>query len=364
MDNLLNTFKSAEEYVRSWRYYSTTLVRTMRAAGLVVGVFLIGTLGYWLLSGMEYDLLRCAFMTVITLTTVGYHEVIPVTAHPGMEAFTIVLIVSGMGCVLYFASSLTAFIVDGELRNLIRLRHMEQQIDQLENHFVVAGIGNTGEYVLDEMLRSNRDCLVIDRSRDRIDAVREELDAQFPYIAGDATDDSILVDAGIERANALICSLGTDRDNLFVTISARSLNPNLKIVTRGSHPESEQKFKMAGATSVIYTNVLGGLRMAAEAIRPQVTTFLDLMMQDHGHYRRVEELDIPDDSPLIGQSVKDASIRKNTDALIIAVYDCVEDEYTFNPGPNHELTADSKLIVLTLVEDIDKLEAIIAGEDE
>ena len=359
---LANIIQSAEQYLSGWRRYSTTLVRMIRAAGLVVSVFFIGTFGYWTLSGGEYDLLRCAYMTVITLTTVGYTEVIPVTAHPLMEVFTIVLIVMGMGTVLYFVSSMTAFIVDGELRDLIQQRQMEQQIANLENHFIVAGIGNTGEYVLNEMLESKRDCIVVDADKDRLEQVQETTDFEFPYIHGDATDDAILIDAGVKRANGLICSLGNDRDNLFVTISARSLNKQLRIVTRGSHPASEQKFKMAGATSVIYTNVLGGLRMAAEAIRPQVTTFLDLMMQDHGHYRRVEELDIPSDSPLIGQTLREIPIRKHTDALIIAVYDCVEDEYTFNPGPTYQLTKESKLIVLTLIEDIGTIEEIIHGE--
>jgi len=359
---LANIIQSIEQYLSSWRHHSTTLVRLIRAAGLVVGVFFIGTFGYWTLSGREYDLLRCAYMTVITLTTVGYTEVIPVTAHPGMEVFTIVLIVMGMGTVLYFVSSMTAFIVDGELRDLLYKRKMEQQIANLDNHFIVAGIGTTGEHVLTEMLESKRDCVVIETREDRIEEVQAATDFEFPYIQGNATDDAILIDAGVKRASGLICSLGNDRDNLFVTISARSLNEELRIVTRGSHPASEKKFKMAGASSVIYTNVLGGMRMAAEAIRPQVTTFLDLMVQDHGHYRRVEEMDIPSNSPLIGHVLRDIPIRKHTDALIIAVYDCIEEEYTFNPGPTYELTEQSKLIVLTLIDDIETIQQIIDGE--
>ncbi|MFB6351550.1 MAG: TrkA family potassium uptake protein, partial [Bradymonadaceae bacterium] len=197
----------------------------------------------------------------------------------------------------------------------------------------------------------------------RLEDVREAHENDFPYIVGDATDDDVLTDAGVERADALICSLGTDRDNLFVTISARSLNPDIRIVTRAYQPESQQKFKMAGASSVIYTNVLGGMRMAAEAIRPQVTTFLDLMMQDHGHYRRVEELNIPEDSPLVGQQIQNAGIREGTDALIIAVYEESNDEYIFNPGPTYELTGDTKLIVLTLIEDIERLEEMINGSN-
>jgi len=362
MRRLLDWIQSIEKTLAQQPYVTDTLVRTLRAAGLVFAVFLIGTLVYWLVSGDEYGLLESAYMTVITLTTVGYTEVIPVREYPGLQAFTIVMIVSGMGAVLYFVSSLTAFIVDGELRNFIRMRRMKKRIDELEDHFIVAGVGNTGEYVLEEMVTSRRDCLVIDSNRARLEEVREEHDLDFPYIVGDATNDGVLTEAGVERADALICSLGNDRDNLFVTISARSLNPDIRIVTRAYQPESQQKFKMAGASSVIYTNVLGGMRMAAEAIRPQVTTFLDLMMQDHGHYRRVEELDIPSDSPVVGKEIRESGIREHTDALIIAVYDEAEDDYNFNPGPTFELTGDHKLIVLTLIEDIDELEAVIGGE--
>lgn len=361
MLQILNIFRRIEKFFRSFRYESTTLIRTVRAFGLVVVVFVIGTLGYWLLSGQEYDLLHCAFMTTITLTTVGYGEVIPVSEYAYMQAFTIGLIVLGMGGMLYFASSLTAFIVDGELRDLIRHRRMQQTIENLENHYIVAGIGETGEYILDEILQSRRDCLVIDSDRDRIDEVRDDHEYDFPFLVGDATDDDILREAGVERAQGLICSLGNDRDNLFVTISARSLNENLRIVTRGYHPESEEKFKMAGATSVIFTNVLSGMRMAAEVIRPSVTTFLDLMMQDHGQDRRVEEFEIPRESALCGQTINETTIRQRTDALIIAIWDPDSEDYVFNPSADFEIDPGSKLIVLTLIEDVATIEKIING---
>lgn len=343
-------------------YDKTGFPRLLRAGGLLFGVFVIGTLGYWSAAPDRYTLLDCAYMTTITLTTVGYGEVIPVEGDPALEAFTIGLIVTGMGVVLYFVSSLTAFIIEGELRDLIRMKKMDREIDELDNHLIICGIGQTGLHVLREVLQSNQPCVVIEKNRDRIEQELEELDHSFLYIVGDATHDTVLEHAGIKRATALIASLGNDRDNLFVTISARSLNNDLRIVARGEHPEAEQKFKMAGATSVIYTNVLGGLRMAAEAIRPEVTTFLDLMMQDHQHYRRVEELPVPGDSPLIGLTIRDTRIRQHTDALVIAVYREEDGEYNFNPGPDYEITTGTKLIVLTLVDDIETLEALIRGE--
>jgi voltage-gated potassium channel len=356
-----NVFDSLRE-LGGREYDPTGFRRLARAGGLLVAVFVLGTFGYWTMAPEKYDLLDCAFMTTITLTTVGYGEVIPIDGDPALQSFTIGLIIVGMGIVLYFVSSLTAFIIEGELRDLIRMRKMDREIDKLENHLIICGIGQTGLYVLREVLQSNQPCVVIDKNHDHIQRDIDELDTDFLYIVGDATQDSVLQQAGIERATALVASLGTDRDNLFVTITARSLNDELRIVARGEHPEAEQKFKMAGATSVIYTNVLGGLRMAAEAIRPEVTTFLDLMMQDHDHYRRVEELPVPDDSPLIGTTVRETKIRQHTDALVIAVYRRESEDYVFNPGPEYELTTGCKLIVLTLVDDIETLEALIRGD--
>ncbi len=337
-------------------------VRLLRAGGLLVGVFLIGTLGYWWAAGGEYGVIDSAFMTAITLTTVGYGETIPVSHDPALQVFTMVLIVSGMGIMLYFASALTAFIIEGELRDLIWKRRMDREIDKLQNHFIIAGIGSTGSHVLREVLKSNQRCVIIERDRDRIDHELSELDHDFLYVVGDATHDELLQEAGIERAKGLVVSLGNDRDNLFVTITARSINPELRIVAKGEHPQAEQKFKMAGATSVIYTNVLGGMRMAAEAIRPEVTTFLDLMMRDQNHYRRVEEIPVPDDSPLIGRRIRDTQIRRHTDALIIAVHRGDDGEYVFNPGPDYELPKNSKLIVLTLVDDVKTIEALVRGD--
>ncbi|MGM0555494.1 MAG: potassium channel family protein [Myxococcota bacterium] len=343
----------------SRKYDEPGVVRLLRASGLLITVFVVGTFGYWSISDGGHSLIDAAYMTVITLTTVGYGEVIPISGNHGAEIFTIGLLFFGMGVMLYFLSSLTAFIIEGELREIVRRSKMKRELSELEDHIIIAGIGQTGTYVLREMLESGRPCVVIEQDEERIHRELEKHETRFPYIAGDATDDDVLEEAGLERALGLVCSLGNDRDNLFVTISARSLSEDLRIVTRGEHPDAEQKFKMAGATSVIYTKVLGGLRMAAEAIRPEVTTFLDLMMQDHGHYRRVEELAIPDQSPLIGSHLRDARIREISDALVIAVHEGEGQNYTFNPGPDYTFTQGSKLIVLTLIEDIPLLEHIL-----
>lgn len=333
--------------------------RLIRAFGLQAAIFAFGTFGYYYLTDGEYDLLQCAFMTAITLTTVGYEEVVPVNT-PELMVFTILLILVGMGAVLYVASALTAFIVDGELRDFLRERKISGMLEDLQHHFIVAGTGDTGQFVLLEMVKLKRPVVVIDVDRDRISVLERDHGFEIPYVIGDATDDDILRKAGVERATGVVFSLGNDRDNLFATISARRLNPNIRIVTRGEDPRSEQKFLMAGATSVIYTNVLGGLRMAAEVTRPRVTTFLDLVMRDHDHFRIVEEIPVPDHSPLIGYSIKHANFRGRTDALIVAIHEA-NDEYRFNPGPDYVLQANTQLIVLALAEDIKVIEKMLVG---
>ncbi|MEZ4461558.1 MAG: potassium channel protein [bacterium] len=336
---------------RSGRY------RLIRAAGLQLAVFAAGSVGYHILTDRQYDLLTCAFMTAITLTTAGYEEVVPINT-PELQVFTIALILFGMGAVLYFVSALTAFIIDGELREFLRERKISGMLEELSNHFVIAGTGDTGKFVLLEMVKLKRPVVLIDMDRERIAALEQEYGFQIPFVVGDATDDDVLIRAGLERAQGVVFSLGNDRDNLFATISARRLSANLRIVTRGEDPRSEKKFLMAGATSVIYTNVLGGLRMAAEVTRPRVTTFLDLVMRDHDHFRIVEEIPVPDGSPLAGRSIKHANFRGRTDALIIAIHE-ENDEYRFNPGPDYVIRENTQLIVLALGEDIKVIEKML-----
>jgi voltage-gated potassium channel len=330
----------------------TLLVRLLRATGLMLMVFLIGTLGYYWIADGKYDIITCAYMTIITLASNG---------HPDRMIFTSVLIALGMGIVLYFISTLTAFVVDGELRDLLQHRAMQRKIDALRAHIIIAGLGDTGLHVAREILASRQPCILIEQDHTQLTNAMRALGEDVPYIIGDSTRDEVLVAARLDHASGVVFALGNDRDNLFATISASRLNPRARIVTRGEDPSSEQKFLMAGATSVIYTNVLGGIRMASELLRPQVTSFLDLMMRDHGHLRRIEEIDLPTSSPLIGHALRETSFRQHTDALIVAIFDRATGEYTFNPGPGYVLTSQCKLIVLTLVDDIPLIQDILRG---
>lgn len=334
------------------------VARLLRATGLLAAIFFLGTFGYYYLTDGQYSMLDCAYMTVITLTTVGFTEVITVRGNPTLEIFTIMLIFFGMGTVLYFLSLLTAFVVEGDLRDLLWEKRMNKRINEMSQHFICCGIGETGSHVFGELVSGHYETVVIDCDRERIKHLLGEHPEQTPFLIGDATEDDTLRNAGIERAAGVVFSLGNDRDNLFATISARRLNPDILIVTRGEDPKSEEKFIMAGATSVIFTNVLGGMRMAAELIRPEVTSFLDIMIHDHGSYRRVEELEVPDGAHIIGKKLREVKIREVSDALVIAVY-LGNDRYKFNPGPDFEIESGQKLVCLVLVDDIPEIEEII-----
>ena len=188
------------------------LTRLLRAAGVLFGIFVAGTVGYYFLCDQQYDLLTCAYMTLITLTSIGFGETIPIAGHPDRVVFTIILVILGLGVMLYFVSQLTAFVVDGDLRDMIFLRKMKRHIDQINNHFIVAGLGSTGYHVIKEMLRSERPCILIEQDMDIViqfnQQVSDEFGTEIPYVVGDATDDDTLIEAGIDRAVGIVFALG------------------------------------------------------------------------------------------------------------------------------------------------------------
>ncbi len=227
-------------------------------------VFAIGTFGYWYLSD-GHTILDCAYMTVITLTTVGYSEVIAVDGNPKLQLFTIFLISFGMGTVLYFVSSLMTFVVEGEMRDMLWSRKMEKNISNLKGHFILAGFGKTGAHVLPRLLEEGKQVVIIETEiRSNLEDV---VTNNTMYVLGDATDDDILERAGIRNACGIVFALGNDKDNLFATITARGLNPEILIVVKGEDQSSRKKFLMAGATKIVFPNEIGAAKMALEVMK-------------------------------------------------------------------------------------------------
>jgi voltage-gated potassium channel len=335
--------------------------RLGRGVLLLLVVLLVGTFGYhWIgwRSGLYWNLWDCFYMTVITVASVGYTEVFPVREIAGAEGFTIVIILLGAGAMVYASSVLIALFVEEDLRHALRRERMRKAIARMKDHIIVCGTGATGTTVVRELIATKRPFVVVDRDPERLARLETEFGKdKVLHVQGDATDDDVLAKAGIEHAMGLVAALPTDKDNLFVTVSARQINPRLRIVARAIEANTAPKLLKAGAHKVVSPNAIGGMRMVSELIRPTVVEFLDKMLRDRERNLRIEEVPVPPDSPLVGQPLRSAPIRRITQLLVIAAWEPEPDRYSYNPGPDYVLTAGVVLIVLGEVDDVIKLRA-------
>lgn len=322
--------------------------------GLLLWVFLMGTTGYKILGGESVSWMDCAYMTGITVTTVGYTEVVQMGTVGRL--YTLLLLLFGMGTALYCVSAITASVIEGQLQHLWQRRKMEKQIGELRNHFVVCGAGATGIHVIDELVKTQRKFVVIEQDETVAEGLRELGD--IPYLAEDATDEDVLCRAGIARARALVVTLPSDKDNLFVVFCARQLNADMRIVAKAEDPKIGARIRKAGADAVVSPNFIGGLRMVSEMVRPTVVTFLDLMLRDVETNYRVEEVQVADGSPLVEKSVAKARVRERTGALVMAMRAPGEKDFAYNPDPKTEISAGSALVVLANVEQLAKLQGL------
>lgn len=338
-----------------------TRQRLLSATVSVLLLLIFGSTGYYIIGRGEWSAFDCVYMTVITLTTVGYREAVPVEGNEAAQMFTILLLIMGMGIVLYFVSSLTAFIIEGELNHIVRRRRMLKQIEELDQHYIICGLGNTGEHVAEELHLSQAPMVVIEKNVEAIERMQTLLGQEVPHIVGDATEDDVLEQAGITRCIGAVISLGNDRDNLFCTISARTLNPKIRIVTKGADPRSEQKFMKAGADRVVFTTKIGGLRMASEVLRPHVVTFLDLMTRDKDRTLRIEEVHIREESVVAHRTLAEADLRRQADILVVAVKNSATGRYDFSPPPTFRIEPGHILIVLGDVQEVKKFRNRLAA---
>jgi voltage-gated potassium channel len=309
-----------------------------RATALVVLVFVIGTVGYTIIGGSEHGVLDALYMTVITLTTVGYGEVIDLTHSPAGRVFTIALLFTGVGAFLSFFSAVTAFFVEGSAQHLLWRRRMRKRIDHLTGHTVVCGGGHTGVHVVQELVETGRDVVLIEQSEARALTMIERVGVDIPIVVGDATEDRVQVAAGIERAAALVACISNDKDNLIATLSARLLNPSIRIVSRCVEDADAKKILKAGADAVVSVNHIGGLRLVSEAVRPTAVSYLDQMLRGTSAALRVESTLIEDASPLAGQTLSFLFERVPREMLLLAL----QDEHG---GWQYRPEADAPLVV-------------------
>jgi len=329
---------------------STTKISTLFLQFL--GILLFGTFGYVLLSGCS--IIDGLYMTVITITTVGYGEVVPAT--PEIRLFTIVLILVGVSFVLFVFGRITETVVEGGLRRIYGRRNMEKKIAQLQKHYIVCGFGRIGKVICRDLAQNKRPVLVIENDPHEIEALKEE---GLLYIEGDATDDKTLIRAGVEKAKGLVSVVSTDASNVYIILSARGLNPDLFILARSSaEKNAETKLIRAGASKVISPYFIGATRMAQLLVRPTVIDFIDLTVPSGELGLRLEEMRVSKGSDLCNKTLQDSGLRKEYDLIVVAIKR-VEGKMLFNPAPQATILPGDTLIVLGDYQNIKALEEIL-----
>lgn len=329
------------------------LVRIAKAAMFLLLIIGTSSLAYYFLEHGEYSYVDCLYMAVITVSTVGYGEVIPVDT-PLLRVITMLLIITGTGAIVYFASMITALIVEGDLNHWFSARRVQQQIDKLSGHTIVCGVGSTGRHTVEELMASNIAVVAVDQHPEKVSHVEAELGQAILHVTGDAAEDEVLEKAGIQRAKNIVCALSTDRDNLFVVVTAKKLNPKLRIVSRVIDETARIKLLRAGADSVISPNQLGGRRMAVDVLRPEVVSFLELMLREADRVMQIEQIEIPAGSPYDGVTLGQTDLRANYGLLVVAVIENGGEAH-YAPGPKSCLRAGSTLIVFGERHQLDRL---------
>lgn len=312
-----------------------------------VAVNVIGTLGYVLLG---FGFLDAVYQTVTTVATVGFREVHPLSATG--KVFTIALIVVGVGTVLYTFSVALEVLIEGHLGSLVGRRRMEREIGKLDHHVIVCGWGRVGKAVASELTAARKPHVIVELDPARLG------ETGAPAIVGDATTDAVLLQAGIERADALVAALTTDAENVFITMTARAMKSDLFIVARARDDLSVPKLERAGADRVVNPQEIGGARMAAFVLQPNVAEFADVVMHDRGIELRLEELPLSATSSLVGHTLRDAPIREQSGALVVALRQR-DGTFLSNPSPDVTLEAGQVIIAMGTAAEIGLLEDLI-----
>ena len=307
---------------------------------MLIGLLVTGTIGYLMLEkDSGWDPLDAVYMTVITLTTAGHDDL---EMSDNARIFTILLLLGGIGVFTYSVTVATTLLIEGQLQSFFRQQKMVRTVDKLSNHYIICGLGDTGVHVLDEMLKAEVNFVGIEAEEERLIHLTDT--RNFPYLHGDATDDELLIRAGIATASGLVTCLSRDQDNLFVVISARKLNPHLRIASKAVEDNSPGKLITAGADEVVLPDHIGGLRLASGILQPQLVGFLENITQNRDGAQFTESV-IQKDSPLEGISLKAASIREQTGLVVIAIRDN-DRTFLYNPPGDKKMVAGEALLVI------------------
>ncbi len=317
------------------------------SVGLLILVIATGTVGYTLIEG--WDLFDSFYMTVVTLTTIGYEEIHPLSRTG--RVFNLALIIVGLSVAGYTVNYLLRFILEGEIREVLGRRKMQKKIEELKNHYVICGYGRMGQVISNELKSSGVPFVVIEKEPVELNADEVTL-----ILRGDATRDDVLKEAGIERAKGLISVLSSDAHNLYVVLSARGLAPKLNIVARAGEEGSDQKLVRAGADRVVSPYYIGGLRMANTVLKPSVVDFIEFATRSGNLELQMEEVPIREGSGLAGLTIDKTGIGKDLNIIVVAVKSA--GKMKFNPTSRMSINEGDILIALGEANKLKKLEAL------
>ena len=314
-------------------------------------VVLFGIFGYTWIEG--WNLLDSLYMTIITLSTVGYGEVREI--GPGGRVFTVLLIVFGLFTITYIVGLVAETLVAGEIRSVLGRRKVSKKIKSLRDHYIICGYGRIGSIICKELTRKAIPLMVIEKD----EHVQEELEQdEILYLQGDATHEETLLEAGIEKAKGLVSVVSSDAENVYICLTARGLNPRLYILSRAEDEASERKLLRAGANKVILPYILGGRRMVQAIIRPTVSDFLESAVHDQSFELAIEEITVGEDSRLANQSLVDSGIRQEMDVIIIGIKQKAG-TMIFNPSSQTKIQSDDILIAMGRNKDLETLRRVL-----
>jgi len=325
--------------------------RLRRGIIILISIIAAGIIGYMLIEGWSPS--DAGYMTIITITTVGYGEVHPLS-HGG-QIFTAILIIGGVSGALFVLSALVEYAIEGRFGIVRRRRQMKAKIAKLKDHYILCGYGRVGEDIARAFKEEGVDFVVVDSRPENIGMAQE---AGYLCLEGDATSDKLLLEVGIERARGLVAAVGTDVDNTYITLSARGLCPNLFIEARASSSEAETKLKRAGANRVVSPNSIGARRMALLALRPAVVDFIDTVTFRRGRELQMENIVITEKSTLVGRTVDE--IRQQGKVNILAINRKTGRLLT-NPASEENLEAGDRLVIMGTAEQLTAMESLCEG---
>ena len=327
---------------------TTHLVIVVLLAVFLVG---IGTAGYMVIE--DWAVLDSLYMTVITLSTIGYGEVNPVS--PAGRIFTLFLIVMGVGFFLYVIGNVVQFLVEGRIRLVLGRHKLDKQINHLNNHYIVCGYGRMGRAFCRYLIQKGLNFVVLEKDENRIPVMNTD---HVLYISGEATIEENLLKAGIKQASNLIATLGTDADNVFLVLLAKGLNPNIYVVARASQNASKKPLDTAGADVVVSPFDIGARRMAHAILRPNVIRFLEFAFADEDTDIHIEEIPVSESSKLVGVSLLESGIRQDYNLMILSTIKA-DGEMVFNPSADTRIRSDEKVIAVGGSDSLSRLEKVL-----